>query len=87
MEEQILYFAYGFLLVLLILLVIKTILFFKATRKRSLRRWFYFNRVEVIDTGSNRTTRLRKTQNNLSVSLLVIFILFTIAALLSIKTA
>lgn len=85
MDGQVLYFAIAFLSVLLILIVIKTILFFKSTRKRALRRWFYFNKIEIIDTGSNRTTKLRELQNRLSITLLILFILFGITFLLMVK--
>jgi len=87
MNEQILFFAVPFLLIAVILVIIKTILFFKATRKRSLQRWLYFKHNELVDTESNRISKLRKAQNRLSVVILIFFIIALAIIALIVRSA
>lgn len=61
--------------VLFALIVIKTALFFKAARKKTLKRWFYFNTYDIEDAPTDTIKLLRKKQNTYS-----LIILFSIIA-------
>jgi hypothetical protein len=61
--------------VLAALIFIKTRFFYRATRKRTLKRWLYFNQFHIMDASSEKIKNLRRTQNILSIIILVVFLL------------
>lgn len=65
--------------VLALLFSIKVIILFRAARRKTLRRWFYFTQQEIIEAPTPQAARLRKTQNSLSI---VFFVLASFAAFL-----
>lgn len=67
-------------IILLTLLVAKTALFLKAARKKTLRRWFYFNTYDIEDAPSDNIKMLRKRHNVFTTVILVTIILSAIIA-------
>ena len=64
---------------LFLLGAIKIYILFRAARRKTFRRWFYFTQQEIVEAPTPRATTLRKTQNTLTA---VFFILAAIAVLL-----
>lgn len=54
-----------------VLLTIKTVLFFKATRRRNLTNWLYFNYYDIINTSGDDRKKAKKVQNALTISIAV----------------
>lgn len=79
MKEQVPFLGAILLVILVILIVTKTIYFFKATRRRTLKRWLFFSRFEIIESSSRRIGRIRKRQNIFSI---LIFIYAAIAGII-----
>lgn len=71
MKEQVPFLGAILLVILVILIVTKTIYFFKATRRRTLKRWLFFSRFEIIESSSRRIGRIRKRQNIFSILILI----------------
>lgn len=59
------------LVILVILLTIKTVLFFKATRRRNLTNWLYFNYYDIVNTSGDDRKKAKKVQNILTISIAV----------------
>lgn len=64
--------------ILFTLVVVKTVLFFKAARKKTIKRWFYFNTYDIEDAPSESIKLLRKKQNTFTI---VIFVAIIVSAL------
>ncbi len=73
--NQPIFFISLFLLLLVLLTGVKVFILFKASRRKNLRRWIYYNQFEIVNAPSERARRLRKLQNTLSI-ILFIFLLF-----------
>jgi len=62
------------------LIIIKTKFFLRATRKRTLSRWLYFNQFHIIEASDDKIRKLRRHQNTYTaviailIALLVLFI-------------
>lgn len=69
-------------IVLLALIVAKTVLFFKAARKKTIRRWFYFNTYDIQDAPSDHLKKLRKKQNTFTTVIFIAIVLSVIIGLL-----
>ena len=67
-------------LILFALIVIKTALFFKAARKKTLKRWFYFDTYDIEDAPTDNIKLLRKKQNTFSLIILLSIIASAIIA-------
>lgn len=65
--------------ILFVLLLVKILIVFRASRRKNLRRWFYYTQQEIVEAPTNRIGNLRKTQNVLTP---VFFVLAVIAAFL-----
>ncbi len=57
--------------VLIILIVIKTVLFFKATRRKNIFNWLYFNYYDIVNTSGDERKKAKRIQNTLSVTIAV----------------
>lgn len=79
MREQVLFLGIILLSILILLIVVKTIYFFKATRKRTLKRWLFFSKFDIVESSSRRIENIKSRQNVFSV---VIIIYSIIAALI-----
>ncbi len=73
--NQPIFFISLFLLLLVLITGVKVFILFKASRRKNLRRWIYYNQFEIVNAPSERARRLRKLQNTLSI-ILFIFLLF-----------
>jgi len=62
-------------IILFALIVTKTVLFFKAARKKTLKRWFYFNTYDIQDAPSDDIKLLRKRQNTFTIVILLAIVL------------
>lgn len=65
-------------LILFALIVIKSVFFYKAARKKTIKRWFYFSTYEVEDAPSDNIKQLRKKNNAYTMAILVAIILSAI---------
>lgn len=55
-----------------VLFFIKVYILFRAARRKTIRRWFYFTQQEVIEAPTPHAARLRKAQNALSVAFFIL---------------
>jgi uncharacterized membrane protein len=69
------------------LIILKTIYFYRATRKRTLKRWFYFNQFHIVDASTDNIRRLRKWQNALSVILVILLLVSAVVVYFAVKGA
>jgi len=74
MKQPVVYYVASVLFVIITLIVIKTILFFKASRKRTFGRWFYFNKRDIVNSTLPNIQALKRRQNNLSIAMLVVIL-------------
>ena len=74
-------------IILFSLIVTKTVLFFKAARKKTIRRWFYFSTYDIEDAPSNDIRLLRKRQNTFTTVILVTIVLSVIIGFLILLAA
>jgi hypothetical protein len=57
--------------IFVILLTIKTVLFFKATRRRSITNFVYFTYYDIVNTSGEERKKAKKVQNTLTISLAI----------------
>lgn len=84
MQDSILILG-GPIVLAILLAVIKTYFFYQATRRRTFRRWVYFNRFHLMDAATGEIRRLRQWQNALSVLLFICLIATLVIAWLFAK--
>ena len=65
--------------VLFVLALIKFYILVRATRRKTIRRWFYFKQQEIFEAPTTRAAGLRRAQNELTAE---IFVLVALAAIL-----
>ena len=65
--------------IILILVIAKTITFFRSARKRSIGRWFYFDQYDIFNAPSEKVKTARLRQNRLSLLILFLVLLSPVA--------
>ena len=75
-------FTYFLTAVLIVLIIVKTFLFFTSTNNRRLENWFFFSNYAVYNSRSDRSRKLKILQNRLSVTILCLGIIDLIIVLL-----
>ena len=65
--------------VLFLLVLVKIFILFRSARRKTLRRWLYFNQREIVEAPTLHARGLRKAQNNLT---LLLFVLSAVTFLL-----
>ena len=67
---------------ILALAFLKISFFSTASRKRAVRRWFYFNNAEIINAQTQKIREARTKQNRLSLAILILLVLSPLFILL-----
>jgi hypothetical protein len=68
--------------ILLALVVLKTILYVGSTSRHNLSNWFFFNTNALYNSRNMRSRKLKVWQNRLTLAILIIAAVDTIAILL-----
>jgi hypothetical protein len=61
--------------VLILIIVLNTYLFIKKTSSHKYTNWFLFDKYHIYNSSSDKTARAKKTQNVLSIIILVFIII------------
>jgi hypothetical protein len=67
--------------VLILIIIVKTYLFITKTSSHKYTNWFLFDKYHIYNSSSEKTAKAKKTQNVLSVVILI-FIIIDFALLL-----
>jgi len=59
---------------LIVLIILKTWLFFSRSHYHQMRDWLYFSKYNIYNSHSNKTVKAKQTQNTLSFIVLIFFI-------------
>jgi len=65
----------SYLAIIVVLAFLKIRSFSNSSRKRAIRRWFYFNKSEIINAQNQKIRAARIKQNRLSLGLLILLLL------------
>ncbi len=68
--------------IILTIVILKFTNFSKSSRKRGIRRWFYFNDYDIINSPNEKVRTARKMQNRMSMGILFLLLLLPILFLL-----
>ncbi|HVX52014.1 MAG TPA: hypothetical protein VHB48_17780 [Chitinophagaceae bacterium] len=74
MDNSVLVFLIVDLTLLAVIILLKTILWVKASRRRSFGSWFYFTKYDIMNASNQASKKLKRRQNAWTVVLLVYFI-------------
>lgn len=85
MREQVLFLGIILLSIFILLVVVKTVYFFKATRKRTLKRWLFFSKFDIIESSSRRIENIKNRQNVFSIVIIVYAVFAALLFYLSIN--
>ena len=61
--------------VLVLVIVFKTYLFVKKTSSHKYTNWFLFDKYHIYNSSSDKTARAKKTQNVLSIIILIFVVI------------
>ncbi len=67
---------------ILVLAFLKFSFFSIASRRRAIRRWFYFNSAEIINAQNQKIREARIKQNRISLAMLILLVLSPLLILL-----
>ncbi len=77
MDTKTLLFLIIDIAIFILLIIIKTVFYFRIKRRKTLARWFYFNRYSIVNSSSEISKGLKKSQNILSI-ILFVFTIFSV---------
>jgi len=69
------YIVYILSAILLLLIALKTYLFFSSTTNKSLDNWFFFSSYAVYNSRSDKSKRAKRIQNRLTVFVISIAVM------------
>ncbi len=61
--------------VLILIIILKTYLFIKKTSSHKYTNWFLFDKYHIYSSSSKKTAKAKKTQNVLSIIILIFVII------------